>query len=158
MLAVAGEIAIDFSVFAVAVTVSVAVPLTPLSDAVTVDEPAATPVATPAALIVAIEVFALLHVTVEVTFAVELSLYVAVAVNCCVAPTAILAALGDTAIEVRVGEVPPAATVSVAVPLMPLTVAVIVVEPAATAVASPLALIVAMEVFELLQVAVEVKF
>jgi hypothetical protein len=74
MLAVVGEIAIDFTVFDTAVTVSVAVPLTPFSDAVIVLEPAATPVANPAALIVATDVFALLHVAVAVTFTVELSL------------------------------------------------------------------------------------
>jgi hypothetical protein len=74
MLAVVGEIAIDFTVFNTAVTVSVAVPLTPFSDAVIVLEPAATPVANPAALIVATDVFELLHVAVAVTFTVELSL------------------------------------------------------------------------------------
>jgi hypothetical protein len=78
MLAVVGETAIDFSVFDVAVTISVpvpfTVPLTPFTDAVIVLEPAATPVASPAALIVATEVLELLHVAVELTFAVELSL------------------------------------------------------------------------------------
>jgi hypothetical protein len=46
--------------------------------------------------------------------------------------------VGETAIAMTVG-----ATVSVAVPLIPLTVAVTLVEPVATACASPLVLTVA---------------
>ena len=57
-----------------AVTVSEAVPLTPLSVAVMVEEPAAWPVASPAALMLASEGLDELHVTVEVTFFVEPSL------------------------------------------------------------------------------------
>ena len=52
---------------AVAVTATLAVPLMPLSAAVIVDEPAATPVARPEALIVATEVFEEVHVTDVVT-------------------------------------------------------------------------------------------
>jgi hypothetical protein len=52
---------------AVAVTARLAVPLMPLSAAVMVDEPAATPVARPEALIVATEVFEEVHVTDVVT-------------------------------------------------------------------------------------------
>lgn len=65
-----------------AVTVRAAVPLTPLNDAVMVADPAATAVASPAESMVVAAVLELVHVAVEVTFVVELSLYVAVAVNC----------------------------------------------------------------------------
>jgi len=74
MLAVAGVTVIDVSVAATAVTFRVAVPLTPFSVAVTVVDPAATPVARPAALIVAVAVLEELHVAVAVTFLVEPSL------------------------------------------------------------------------------------
>jgi hypothetical protein len=56
--------------------------------------------------------------------------------NGCVAPTATLAVAGVTATDVTVLPV----TVSVALPALPLTVAVTVVEPAATPVARPAAL------------------
>jgi hypothetical protein len=69
---------------------------------------------------------------------VEPSLYVAVAVNCWVAPTRIVALEGDTAMEVRA-----AATLRVALPLIPLRVADTVVEPASIPFANPLALTVA---------------
>jgi hypothetical protein len=55
------------------VTVSDALPLTPLSAAVIVVEPEATPVATPELSTVAIEVFAAVQLAVELIFAVELS-------------------------------------------------------------------------------------
>lgn len=64
--------AMDFTGFAV--TVSDAVPLTPLSLAVMVDDPAATPVARPPELIVATDAFAVVQVAVVVTLPVELSL------------------------------------------------------------------------------------
>jgi hypothetical protein len=63
-----------------------------------------------------------------------------------------LIAAGVTAIDVSVF----AFTVSAAVPLTPLKVAVIVVVPDATAVARPAALIVATPALELAQVAVPV--
>ena len=59
---------------AFAVTVRIAVPFTPLSEAVMVLEPAATAVARPVALMVAVAVLELLHVAVVLTFAVEPSL------------------------------------------------------------------------------------
>ena len=73
MLAVAGVTAIEVTVSVGAVTVRLAVPLTPLSDAVMVAVPAATPVATPAEVTVAAAELELVQVAVEVTFAVELS-------------------------------------------------------------------------------------
>jgi hypothetical protein len=75
-------------------------------------------------------------------------------VNCCVEPVATLGVGGVTAMDDTVFAV----TVSAAVPLMPLTVAVIVVEPAATPVARPAALTVAVAVLEELHVAVAVTF
>ena len=64
----------EVSVGAAAVTVSVAVPLTPLSDAVIDALPEVTPVARPAALMVATLVLALTHVTVLVILEVVPSL------------------------------------------------------------------------------------
>ena len=100
MLGAAGVTAMEESVLAAAVTVSAAVPFTPLKAAVTMVDPATTPDAIPAALIVAAAVLELVHAAVDVTFAVEPSVYVAIAVNCCVAPAAMLAVAGVTAMEV----------------------------------------------------------
>jgi hypothetical protein len=108
-----------------------------------------TAVARPEALIVAIEVAELLHVAVELTLLVLPLLYVAVAVNCCVPPTGTLAELGVTATEVTLEEV----ALRVADPLFPWYVAVKVAWPTVTAVASPDALIVAIETAELFHVA-----
>ena len=75
MLGVAGVTAMDVSVGGGAeVTVRLAVPFTPLSDAVMVVDPEATAVARPAALMVATPVVELVQVTVEVMFCVEPSL------------------------------------------------------------------------------------
>lgn len=57
-----------------AVTVRLVLPLTPLSAAVMVAVPEATPVARPVELTVAVAELELVQVTMEVTFAVELSL------------------------------------------------------------------------------------
>jgi len=64
----------DVNVGAAADTVSIAVPLMPLTEAVMVVEPAATPVASPVELIVATVVFEEVQVAIALTFAVELSL------------------------------------------------------------------------------------
>ena len=69
-------------------------------------------------------------------------------------PMAKLAAFGVTAIEVTVDDA--AVTVRAAVPLTPLSEAVIVVDPASTPVARPPLLMVAAAVFEDFQVTVEV--
>jgi len=61
-------------VFAAAVTLSAAVPLTPLSEAVMVLEPAVAPVAKPDELTVATAALEDVQVAADVTFAVELSL------------------------------------------------------------------------------------
>jgi hypothetical protein len=67
-----------------------------------------------------------------------------------------LSVAGETAMDVRVGAA--ASMVSVAIPLMPFSAAVTVVEPAATAEASPDELIVAIAVFAAVQLAVVVTF
>jgi hypothetical protein len=127
--------------FAVPLTVTVAVvlPFTLFSVAEIVDVPPPCPVARPPVEIVATGVFDELQVALDVTFAVVLLLYVAVAVNCCVAPLAKLGSEGVTAIEVSVG----ATTVSVALPICPLSVAEMVALPGESAVARPAELTVA---------------
>ena len=80
-----------------------------------------------------------------------------VAANCCVAPAAMLDVAGVTEIEERVGG-GGAVTVSEAVPLTPVRAAVMVDDPAATAVARPDALMVAAALLELVHVAVEDTF
>src|SRR5258706_322653 len=73
------------------------------------------------------------QVTIDVRFCVVVSLYVPVAVNCCVRPLATDGAAGVMARLVSVAAV----TASVAVPVTPLLVAEIVVVPTATLVATP---------------------
>lgn len=67
-------IATELSVFGGAETVRVALPVTPLTTAVMVAEPAATAVASPAALIFAVAALEEVHAAEPVTSAVELSL------------------------------------------------------------------------------------
>jgi hypothetical protein len=76
--------------------------IVPYVDVIVVD-PAATEVAIPLAVIVATEVLEELHVTEVVRFCVELLENVPVAVNCWVAPTAMLGVAGVTAMDTRVG-------------------------------------------------------
>lgn len=104
MLAVAGATAIDLSVFVPVCTLSVAVPVIPLRDAVTLVEPEATPVTSPLLLIEAMAELPTDQVTLELTFAVDPSLYFAVAVNCCVVPVEMLTLAGVTETETRVFE------------------------------------------------------
>ena len=88
-----------------ALIVSVAVALLPLSAAVIVADPAATPLASPEPdWIVTFVVSEEVQVTEVVILPVEASLYVPVAVNCWLAPTPIERLAGVTAIEVRVRE------------------------------------------------------
>jgi len=127
---------------AVAVTVNVAAgeDVTPPEAAVIALVPAPTPVANPATGFVATPEVAELQVAVLVISFVDLSEYVAVAVNCCVFPTTIEAVAGVTAMLTTVGAV----TVNVAgADVFPAAVAVMFVLPVATAVANPLAEIVA---------------
>ena len=74
--------------------------------------------------------------------------------NCCVWPSVIEGVAGVTAIDERVGAV----TVRIVEPVMEPDVAVIVVLPCATDVASPALLIVAMLVADEAQVTVPVRF
>jgi hypothetical protein len=78
-----------------------------------------------------------------------------VAVNCWVAPAAMLGDEGETEIEVTVTAA--AVTVSVAVAVNPSAAALMVVVPAATAVARPVELTVAAAVFDDVHVTPEVS-
>jgi hypothetical protein len=132
------------------VTVSVVVPEMLPDVAIMVDVPAATPVASPVFDIVALLAFDELHVAEPVIFCVVLSEYVPVAVNCCVALVVMLGLAGVTAIDTSVAVW--VVIVNVAVPEILPDVAVIVVVPAATAVANPTFEILALLVSEEVQV------
>src|SRR5271167_2312160 len=148
----AGVTAIDCSV--AAVTVRSVEPLIDDDVAEIVEVPTAAPLARPAALIVAVAVVPEDHVTLDVTFCVEPSLNVPVAVNCCVAPLAIEGFAGVTAIDCSVAAV----TVSKVEPLIAPDVALIVEFPTPAPVARPAALIVAVVVVPDDQVTLDVRF
>jgi hypothetical protein len=112
--------------------------------AVIVAEPAATPVTTPLDDTVATPVLELDHVTARPVSTLLLASRV-VAVSCVVCPTLTLAEAGATLTDATGTSV----TVTVAVPLFPSLVAVIVAEPAATPVTTPLDETVAIPVLEL---------
>ena len=115
------------------VTVIAAVPNFPSLVAVMVAEPAATPVTRPAADTVAAAAFEVVHVTVRpvrTLFDTSRS----VAVNCAVCAMARAAVAGVTVTLYTTTD----ETVTVAVPLFPSLVAVMVAAPTATAVTSPL--------------------
>jgi hypothetical protein len=115
------------------VTVKVVEPLIAPEVAWIVVVPCATLVAKPAALIVAIFVADELHVAIAVRFCVLLSLYLPVAVNCCVLPIGIERLAGVTAIETSEGGV----TDRLVVPLTAFKAAWIAAVPCATLEASP---------------------
>lgn len=154
MLAVGGVTAIDDRVFAAAFTVSAACAVNPLAEAVIVVEPAPTAVARPDALMVATVVLDEDHVMPVVSGAVVPLLYVAVTLNCWVAPAVAVADGGVTAMAVTVAAA--AVTVSVFVPLTPLIAAVTVALPALAPVATPAEVTEATAVLELLHVTDEV--
>jgi len=136
IVAVAGLIAIDTSV--AGVTVSVVDPLIVPDTAVIVAVPcpvlvASPGVAPPVLLIVATVGVSDDHAAVPVRFCVLPSVYVPVAVYCCVVPSAIDGAVGVTAIDTSAAAV----TVTVVDPLIVPEVAVIVAVPSPTLVASP---------------------
>jgi hypothetical protein len=108
-----------------AVTVNVVEPVIAPEVAWIVVVPCATLVAKPPALIVATFVPEELHVAVAVRSCVELSLYVPVAVNCCVLPIEIEGFAGVIAMDTSVTAV----TVSAVEPWIEPEVAVIVVPP-----------------------------
>ena len=132
----AGVTAIEASVAAVTVSTSIG-DVTPARLAVMLLVPTPTPVATPPPVplvIVAVVVVPEVHATLVVMFAVVASLYVPVAVNCCVAPLAIDGLAGVTAIEASVAAV----TVSTsAVEVTPDRLAVMLLVPTPTPVATP---------------------
>ncbi len=137
-----------------AVTVSVVLPeIAPLVADIVVP-PAFNADAKPAALIVAVVVLDDVHVTLAVMFCVELSLYVPVAVNCCVLPAVTVGFAGVTAIDTSVAAV----TVSVVLPEIAPLVALMVVPPAFSADAKPVALIVAVVVLDDAHVTLAVMF
>jgi hypothetical protein len=135
MLGLDGVIARDTSVAGVTASVALADMLPDV--AVIVVEPTATGVVSPfepaVLLMAATDVADELQVTVVVRFCVDPSEYVPVAVNCWVVPSAMLGLDGVITRDTSVAGV----TVSVALADMLPDVAVIVVEPAATGVASP---------------------
>ena len=102
MLGLAGVTVIDWRTGA-GVTVSIAAPVMPLRLAVMEEEPVATALARPVVEMVATEGVADAQVTWLVRFSVELSEKWPVAVNCWVAPTAMLGLAGVTVIDWRVG-------------------------------------------------------
>jgi hypothetical protein len=148
---VAGVTAIDTSVAAVAV--SVADPVTEPDVAVIVADPCATLVASPVVVMVATAGVLELHCTEPVMFWVVPSLNAPVAVNCCVIPSGRVGIAGVTAIETSVAVV----TVTVVEPPTEPAVAVTLVLPTATLLATPCALTVAVLEFALLHVAVAVR-
>lgn len=135
ILGLIGLIAIDARV--ALLTASSVVPEKPPNVAVIVLLPAATEVANPfepvALLMVATPMLADAQVANAVMSSTELSEYVPVAMSCAVNPTAIPGLTGVTAMETKVAFL----TISVVVAEMLPDVAVIVLLPAATEVASP---------------------
>jgi hypothetical protein len=150
ILGVGGEIDMEDRV--ADFTVRVVLPERLPEVAVMVVVPVVTGVARPLALTVATAGFDELQVTWEVRSWVVESENVPVAVNCWVACRIMLVSVGVTAIEDRVAEV----TVRVVVPEILPEVAVMVVVPAATAVASPPLLAVATPGFDEFQATWEV--
>ncbi len=116
----AGVTAIDTS--AGAVTVSVVEPAIPPSVALIVEAPAFTPFAKPPVVIVATPGADEPHVTVLVRFCVLPPLYVPVAVNCCVAPTAMEGLAGVTAIDASASTMNPLAITACCAPVATVTV------------------------------------
>src|ERR1700730_18236764 len=121
------------------VTVRLPIPAKDPAVALIVAVPTARATAAPLALTLAIAGPDEVHVAAFVRFCKLPSLYVPVAVNCCLSPAAIEALAGVTATEARTGEV----TVNMAVPCTVPEAAVIVVLPTIKPLAKPAALIVA---------------
>jgi hypothetical protein len=117
------------------VTVNDALPDIPPRAAAIAVVPAEAPVATPAFEMAATAGEELDHATEPVTFWVELSEYVATAAYCCVPCRPTVALIGETVILVI--PVVDAFTVSTAVPVTPLSCAVILLVPALNAYAVP---------------------
>ncbi len=152
---VAGVTAIDVSV--ALVTVSVAVPDMELEAAVIVVVPAAKPIAVPFVGTISLTVATLVEDEVQLTLLVTSFILPSAKVPMAVKEVAVVAAIdfvaGLTAMPVKGG----AGTVSVVDPLTLPDLAVMVVVPAATVVANPLALMVAVAAVEDVHVAEAVK-
>src|SRR5881628_2378527 len=129
------------------VTVTLAPPLLPSLVAVIVVDPAATPLTSPLPLTVATAVLPLAHVTIRPESALPLASF-GVAVSCWVCPGCRLTVAGLTVTDATGTLV----TVIAAVPLLLSLVAVIVADPAATPLTSPLPLTVATAVLPLAHV------
>ena len=151
-LGFAGVTAIDCR--AAAVTVNVVDPATFPDVAVIAVVPVPTPVATPAAVIVATVGVPDDQVTLVEIFCVVPSLNIPVATNCWLKPLAREGFAGVTAMVSRIAEL----TVRFVEPTVFPEVAVIVVVPACSALASPAALMVAVVALEEAHVAVVVRF
>jgi hypothetical protein len=145
MVAVAGDTVTDAT--GARVTVTVAVPVLPSLVAVMVAEPALTAVTRPLELTEAIPPLELVHVMVR---PVRMLLFASrvTADSCTVPPTVRLGAVGDT-VTVATGTGAGAVTVTADVPVCPSLKAVMVAEPALTAVTRPLELTEATPAFEL---------
>jgi hypothetical protein len=135
-------------------TVSPVVPVTPPDIAEMVVVPAARVVARPVAAMVAAAGVDDAQVAVEVRFCVEPSVYVPMAVNCCVSPASTTGFAGVTAMVATTA----GSTVSVVLPVMLPEVAEMLGVPAAWEVARPPAAIVAAATLLDAQVTVEVRF
>src|SRR5438552_1975726 len=127
-------------------TVTAAVPACPSLVAVIVTAPTATPVTRPLAETVPTAPLPVVQVSARPLSTLPLA-SLRVAVSCTVPPTYMLGAVGLTVTDAT-GTF---ATVTLAVPLFPSLVAVIIADPAATPVTSPAAETVAIAVFELVQ-------
>lgn len=139
--AVAGDTAIEAIVLAVAVTVRLAVAVTPPAVTVMVVVPAATAVASPVALTVATVGFDEVQVAPWATALLFPSLKTALARSCWVAPTEMEAVGGVTVIDFMVTV--PAMTLTCVEPVSPFKVAVMVESPAPSAVTMPILLTIA---------------
>jgi len=153
MLGLVGVTAIDVNVFG-ACTVKTVPPLTLPRVADIVLVPVDNADASPVAFTLATPVFAEFQVAVLVRLAVVPSEYVPVAVNCCVAPVKMVGFAGVTAIDVNVFG---ACTVKTVPPFTLPTAAEMVLVPADSADARPVAFTLAADGFEELHVATDVK-
>src|SRR5512133_1386235 len=136
----------------IAGTVAVVLPVLPAADAVSKDEPGATPVAMPAALMVTAPGVPDVQASPAsvVMFCWEPSEYVPIAVICSCAPAAMVGVAGSTTMELSTGTV----TVNVLLAEMLPDLAVSVVTPAARTLMPCVSLTVATEVLLDVQVTV----
>jgi hypothetical protein len=152
MEGLAGVTAIDTRV--AEPTVSTVEPETEPEVALMTLVPTPAPVARPPEVMVAVDIVAEAHVTDAVRFWVLLSLYVPVAVNCCVVPFEIDGLAGVTAIVTRVAE----PTVSTVDPDTDPEVALITLVPTPAPVARPPEVMVAVDVVAEAHVTDAVRF